>query len=455
LEIDGPLQIEEMNDKSNGTSKKSTERKIPFLSRKKTTNPPSSLKDAGTSPSLGGALSNMKISAKLEEDKEKKEKDKDKTKEKDKEKEKEKAKQLKLSTKEEKEKNIPFEKAILKANNCTYIADHMIGNGSFGVVFRATVQETSEVVAIKKVLQDKRYKNRELQIMRLINHPNIVALRNSFYTNGDKPEEVFLNLVLEFVPETVYRVVRHYAKLRQTVPIFYTKLYAYQILRSLAYLHGKGICHRDIKPQNLLLDPVLGILKLCDFGSAKVLVEGEPNVAYICSRYYRAPELIFGSTNYATAIDVWSVGCVVAELMLGQPLFPGESGVDQMVEIVKILGTPTRDEIMQMNQTYTEYKFPQITSQPWSRVFRSRTPPDAIDLISKLLKYIPSARLSPIEGLIHPFFDELRDPTTQLPNGKPLPPLFNFSDEELKYFGALAPKLIPPHIDVATGKPRK
>lgn len=86
------------------------------------------------------------------------------------------------------------------------------------------------------------------------------------------------------------------------MPILEVKLYIYQLFRSLAYIHSQGICHRDIKPQNLLLDPVTGILKLCDFGSAKILVESEPNVSYICSRYYRAPELIFGATNYTTKI---------------------------------------------------------------------------------------------------------------------------------------------------------
>ena len=114
---------------------------------------------------------------------------------------------------------------------------------------------------------------------------------------------------------------------------------------------------------------------MCDFGSAKILIEGEPNVSYICSRYYRAPELIFGSTTYNVSIgkivfdvDVWSSGCVMAELMLGQPLFPGESGVDQLVEIIKVLGTPTREQIKSMNQNYTEYKFPQIKASPWSKV---------------------------------------------------------------------------------------
>ena len=138
--------------------------------------------------------------------------------------------------------------------------------------------------------------------MRLLNHRNIVSLKYYFYSNGEKKDEVFLNLVLEFVPETVYKTSRQYAKMKQTVPMQYIKLYMYQLFRSVAYIHSLGICHRDIKPQNLLLDPALGILKLCDFGSAKILVTGEPNVSYICSRYYRAPELIFGSTQYTVSI---------------------------------------------------------------------------------------------------------------------------------------------------------
>jgi len=173
---------------------------------------------------------------------------------------------------------------------------------------------------------------------------------------------------MEYVPDTSYRVMKYYNKMKQAVPMLMVKLYVYQLSRALAYLHSGGTAHRDIKPQNLLIDPTAQCLKLCDFGSAKKLVKGEANVAYICSRYYRAPELIFGATEYTPQIDVWSMGCVMAELLLGHPLFPGESGVDQLVEIIKILGTPTKEQIMIMNPNYTEFKFPQIKQHPWQKV---------------------------------------------------------------------------------------
>nr|XP_023906651.1 shaggy-related protein kinase kappa-like [Quercus suber] len=172
---------------------------------------------------------------------------------------------------------------------------------------------------------------------------------------------------------------------------WYTRYHiAIGIAKGLAYLYENCIdciIHCDIKPENILLDvnPHTHQLKLCDFGSAKVLVKGEPNVSYICSRYYRAPELIFGATEYTTAIDIWSTGCVMAELLLGQPLFPGESGVDQLVEIIKVLGTPTREEIKCMNPNYTEFKFPQIKPHPWHMqdIYRlaelSGIPPDIIN----------------------------------------------------------------------------
>jgi glycogen synthase kinase 3 beta len=140
------------------------------------------------------------------------------------------------------------DKMVIRTPDATYETSRskIIGRGSFGVVFKARVEGSDDVVAIKKVLQDKRFKNRELQIMRLLSHPNIVQLQNSFYTNGQKPDERYLNLVLEYVPDTVYRVARHYTKMKKTVPLIFIKLYIYQLFRALGYVHELGICHRYV-----------------------------------------------------------------------------------------------------------------------------------------------------------------------------------------------------------------
>jgi len=205
----------------------------------------------------------------------------------------------------------------------------------------------------------------------------------------------------------------------------------WQLCRALGYIHNLGICHRDIKPQNLLIDTKNLQLRLCDFGSAKILVSHEQNVAYICSRYYRAPELIFGATYYTTAIDIWSTGCVFAELFLGTPLFAGESGIDQLVEIIKVLGTPSRKQIHAMNPGYRDInKFPVIKKIPWEKLFPSEISPEALDLIAKMLRYTPSHRILPLESLCHPFFKDLKERHTN-PDG-PIHTNFDFNPDELE-----------------------
>ncbi|THU62037.1 hypothetical protein C4D60_Mb01t00940 [Musa balbisiana] len=337
----------------------------------------------------------------------------------------------------------------------SYMAERVVGNGSFGIVFQAKCLETRETVAIKKVLQDRRYKNRELQLMRSMDHPNVISLKHCFFSTTSR-DELFLNLVMEYVPETLYRVLRHYSSVNQRMPLIYVKLYTYQLFRGLAYIHTvPGVCHRDVKPQNVLVDPLTHQVKLCDFGSAKVLVDplthqvklcdfgsakvlvkGEPNISYICSRYYRAPELIFGATEYTTSIDIWSAGCVLAELLLGQ-----------------VLGTPTREEIRCMNPNYTEFRFPQIKAHPWHKIFHKRMPPEAIDLTSRLLQYSPSFRCTALEACAHPFFDELREPNARLPNGRPLPSLFNFKQELEACAHPFFDELREPNARLPNGRP--
>eukprot|EP00760_Papus_ankaliazontas_P007269 PhM_4_TR13316/c2_g1_i1/m.31798/K03083/GSK3B; glycogen synthase kinase 3 beta len=337
----------------------------------------------------------------------------------------------------------------------TYVPEKLLGQGSFGVVYQARCQINSqpaldaggnEFVAIKKVLQDKRYKNRELQLMMLMKHQNVVQMRHHYYSNGDRRDEIYLNLVLEFVPETVQKFYKSFTRARQHVPMIYVKLFSYQLLRSMMYLHSPdiGVCHRDVKPHNVLVDPNTGVLKLCDLGSAKQLVAGEANVAYICSRYYRAPELILGATEYTTAVDLWSVGCVIAELLLGQPLFMGDTSDVQMVEIIRVLGTPTRDDLRAMckgttpqsNATTTELlrRVGSVRAQPWRSVFPPHVPQECIDLVAQLVQYQPNARIKPCDALCHPMFEDILHNSGQLklPSGAPLPPLTNFQSEELR-----------------------
>ena len=188
-------------------------------------------------------------------------------------------------------------------------------------------------------------------------------------------------------------------------------------------------------------------------GAAKDFRLATASVVLVFSRLSgrRAPELIFGSTEYTTAIDVWSSGCVFAELLLGAPLFPGDSGVDQLVEIIKVLGTPSRDDIREMNASYTEFKFPQIRAHAWAKVFRSRTPAKAVDCVATFLAYAPVKRVKPLNALAHGFFDELKVAGARCDEnggGPALPPLFDFTQLELAACPGLA-ALRPPQAAAA------
>lgn len=132
-------------------------------------------------------------------------------------------------------------------------------------------------------------------------------------------------------------------------------------------------------------------------------------------------------------------------MLLGRPIFSGDTGVDQLVEIIKVLGTPTREEILAMNQSYTDFKFPMIDPKSWNQVLMGRAPPDALDLVSRMLQYVPTERITALQACAHPYFDELRDPGLKLPGGVPLPPLFDFTPVELAMQPSLANALIPTH----------
>lgn len=317
------------------------------------------------------------------------------------------------------------EEGLLPQESVTYSAQRVLGKGSFGVVFQAKVIETDEIVAIKSTRANPGdEKDFEIQVLKELNdHPNIIHLRGAFISKEEGEHK--MNLVLEFLSDTLHRVIKHTRMLGKVISPPFQKLYTYQMLRGLAFVHGKGFAHCDIKPQNLLLDGMTHTVKLCDFGTARRLKVREPNLSYVCSRFYRAPELCFGSTVYTSSIDLWSAGCVFGEMLLGQPLFAGNNGITQIVEFVKILGTPRPQELQAMNPGYPEYKFePAVPPLPWDKVFPS-SEKAAQNLIGILLRFDPASRTPALQCLLHPFFDYLRD------NKMPCTTLFNFREDEL------------------------
>lgn len=307
-----------------------------------------------------------------------------------------------------------------------FINYKIVGKGSFGKVYSANISETGEKVAIKKFEEDPKYINREVDIISKLSHPNVIKLRYDFYTKEDKKK--YSNLVFEYMPYSLHQIIK---KNIDPIPLIIVKIYMYQLCRSIAYIHSLNITHRDIKPQNILVDPNTEILKICDFGSAKTIKPGEESLSYICSRYYRAPELILGATIYTNAVDIWSIGCVFAEILLTGPLFKANKNSYMFEEFIKILGKPTEKEILSIDDQNTYDKYYYNIEQKYSlRSMFSEQDDDFIDLLSRMLKYNPNDRITCIHSLNHPFFNELKNSESRLPNGKKLPPLFNFSVDE-------------------------
>lgn len=330
-----------------------------------------------------------------------------------------------------------------------------IGHGAFGTVVQAYLTPDNSKwygpFAIKKVPAQTEYKSRELEILRIADHPNVVKLEYFFTHVSPSDNKMYQHLAMECLPETLQLEIHRYASNKLELPLKHIKLYSYQIARGMLYLHALGICHHDVKPSNILVDPNTGVLKICDFGSAKKLEQSQPSISYICSRFYRAPELIVGCTQYTTQIDIWGLGCVMGEMLIGKAVFQGQEPLLQLREISKLLGPPDKRFIFFSNPSYDGPLFskPLFTGNPSSRFEKhfGQAGPEGIDLLMKVLVYEPERRLSPRRILAHPFFEDLRRERYFFPRGhtqpKYLPPLFDFSQFELQVLGEMADLIVP------------
>jgi len=302
------------------------------------------------------------------------------------------------------------------ATNCMdrYEKMEKVGEGTYGVVYKARDRVSGEIVALKKTRLESEDEGvpstalREISLLRELSHPNIVDLKDVIHSDQK------LYLVFEFLDQDLKKYMDAVGKKLKPMLV---KSYLFQLLQGITFCHRRRVLHRDLKPQNLLIDRH-GNLKLADFGLARAF--GVPIRTYtheVVTLWYRAPEILLGGKQYATAVDIWSIGCIFAEMVMRVPLFPGDSEIDELFRIFRTLGTPT-EEMWPGVSAYRDFKpsFPKWAPRPLSRVVELEA--DGLDLMAQMLVYEPGKRISAVEAMKHPYFDDLKALKAQLRNGK-------------------------------------
>uniref|UniRef100_A0A8D0GXY9 Cyclin-dependent kinase-like 2 n=1 Tax=Sphenodon punctatus TaxID=8508 RepID=A0A8D0GXY9_SPHPU len=281
----------------------------------------------------------------------------------------------------------------------------LVGEGSYGMVMKCRNKESGRIVAVKKFLEsedDKTVKKiamREIKLLKQLRHDNLVNLLEVC----KKKKRWYL--VFEFVDHTVLNNLElfpnglDYSRVRK---------YLYQIIKGIGFCHSHNIIHRDIKPENILVSQS-GVVKLCDFGFARTLAApGEAYTDYVATRWYRAPELLVGDIKYGKAVDVWAVGCLVTEMLTGEPLFPGDSDIDQLYHIMKCLGnlTPRHQELFYKNPLFAGVRLPEVKElEPLERRY-PKLLAAVLDLAKKCLQIDPDKRPSCAELLQCDYFSK-------------------------------------------------
>ncbi|XP_028651224.2 cyclin-dependent kinase 1 [Erpetoichthys calabaricus] len=287
-----------------------------------------------------------------------------------------------------------------------YVKIEKIGEGTYGVVYKGRHKTTGQVVAMKKIRLESEEEGvpstaiREISLLKELQHPNIVCLQDVLM------QESRLYLVFEFLSMDLKKYLDSIPSGQYMDPTL-VKSYLYQICQGIVFCHSRRVLHRDLKPQNLLIDNK-GVIKLADFGLARAF--GIPVRVYtheVVTLWYRAPEVLLGSARYSTPVDVWSIGTIFAELATKKPLFHGDSEIDQLFRIFRTLGTPNND-VWPDVESLPDYKntFPKWKPGNLSSVVKNLNE-DGIDLLSKMLIYDPAKRISARQALNHSYFDDL------------------------------------------------
>jgi len=312
-----------------------------------------------------------------------------------------------------------------------YDLQYAIGEGSYGIVCSAIDTELNEKSAIKKIIglfehefEFQKRILREIKILKHLQHENIISLTDLIPPKSFKEfQDVYI--VTDLMETDLRQIIKSDQKLTDR----HIQYFLYQILRAMKYIHSANVLHRDLKPSNILINSDCE-LKICDFGLSRGVDFDNPNpvmsTPYVATRWYRSPELLLQWETASKAIDVWSIGCIFAELLNRKVLFPGKNYLHQIELIVDLLGTPSDEEVKGCQKARAYVK--QMKSRPKQKfqdVFQTASR-DALDLLEKMLRFDPDARISVDDALKHDYLKSLHDNQDE-PNCK----LFDYQFESL------------------------
>ena len=284
-----------------------------------------------------------------------------------------------------------------------------LGRGTFGIVYKAYDRVNNRDVAIKITAKLGRQQGREIEILTAVKNCEFcVHVEDIFFSYTNQLCQFF---VFEYVPFTLREFVVQSQKIKDKGKgLLEIRKVMCKVLKGVEYLHALSIIHRDLKPENILIDDPLhpDVVKICDFGSAKIIEEN--NNPYVVTRYYRAPELIFGSTNYGCSIDVWAIGCIFLECFIGKPLFQADSDVDLFIQQVGVLGKPDKFVIKEfarlsgLKKAHLESAIENSKEKVLNKVNFKSISRIAMDLAMKMLDWNAKTRISAANCLKHEFF---------------------------------------------------
>jgi len=324
---------------------------------------------------------------------------------------------------------IEINKTIWKVPE-NYLNLNALGSGAYGQVCSATDRKTEEKVAIKKLARPfqtaihAKRAYREIRVLKHMKHENVICLLDLFTPDTNLPDFDEIYLVTPLMGADLNNIIK-----TQKLTDDHVQFLIYQILRGLKYVHSAGIIHRDLKPSNIAVNEDCE-LRILDFGLAR-LAEDEMT-GYVATRWYRAPEIMLSWMHYCKTVDIWSVGCIMAELLTQRPLFPGMDHIDQLTRIMSVTGTPNDALLAKITsveaQNYIR-SLPRMKKKDFKQLFKGATL-QAIDLLERMLDLDPDSRITAEQALSHPYLAQYADPTDE-PISEPYDQSFEDKDYDI------------------------